>query len=92
MSTHPAVDRVLLRYRALTDPLPPAPVQVDLRRSDTPDVEGRTVWETHDVTVPAGRVVAFDFIYFADDRRFKDNNQGQFFLAMDPAKRLDPER
>jgi hypothetical protein len=83
---------VLLRYRVLTDPMPSSATEVDLRRTDKRDAEGRTVWETRDVPVPADRVVAYDFVYFADGRPFKDNNQGQFFLAVDPAKRLNPDR
>jgi hypothetical protein len=92
VATSADVERVLLRYRVLTDPLPPAATEVDLRRSDKLDPEERTVWETPLVAVPADRVVAYDFIYFADDRPFKDNNQGQFFLAVDPRKRLAPSQ
>ncbi|MDB5313823.1 MAG: hypothetical protein JWO38_8025 [Gemmataceae bacterium] len=89
VATDPAVERVVVRYRVLTDPPPPAPTSVDLRRTGEDDPEGRTIWEAPDVAVPADRVTAFDFVYFAADRPFKDNNQGQFFLAVDPAKRLD---
>jgi hypothetical protein len=88
VATKPNIDRVLLRYRVLTDPLSPEPTSVDLKKTAAADTQGRTVWETRDVAVPPDRVVAYDFVYFADSRPFKDNNQGQSFLAVDPAKRL----
>jgi hypothetical protein len=87
VATTPNVERVMLRYRVLTDPLPPQPTNVNLQKTATPDTQGRTVWETRDVAVPPDRVVAYDFVYFVDGRPFKDNNQGQSFLAVDPAKR-----
>jgi hypothetical protein len=89
VATDPVVERVIVRYRVLTDPLPPTPISVDLRRTGEEDTEGRTIWEAPHAVVPADRVTAFDFVYFADDRPFKDNNQGQFFLAVDPSKRLE---
>ena len=88
VATTPDVQRVVLRYRVLADPLPPDATRVDMRRTGAPDVHGRSVWETAGVAVPADRAISYDFVYFADDRPFKDNNQGQFFLAVDPAKRL----
>jgi len=88
VATVPDIERVVLRYRVLTDPLPPEPTSVDLEKTATPDAQGRTVWETRNVAVPHDRVVAYDIVYFGDGRPFKDNNQGQSFLAVDPAKRL----
>jgi hypothetical protein len=88
IAADPTVERIVLRYRVLMDPLPPAATQIDLKRSDGLDKDGRVIWETPHAAVPAERVVAFDFVYFADARPFKDNNQGKFFLAVDPAKRL----
>jgi hypothetical protein len=90
VATNAQVERVLLRYQVLTDPLAPSATQVELRRSDGADAQGHTSWETPDVRVPADRVVAYDFVYFTEGRPFKDKNQGKSFLAVDPAKRLPP--
>jgi hypothetical protein len=59
---------------------------VDLRQTGELDEHGHPIWETKDVFVPKDGVIAYDLVYFADDRVFKDNNQGNYFLAYNPRK------
>jgi hypothetical protein len=81
------VQRVIARYRVVNQP-PVAPdTSVDLQHTGESDEHGHPIWETHDVIVPKDAVIAYDLVYFADDRAFKDNNQGNYFLACDPRKR-----
>ena len=81
------VQRVIARYRVVNQP-PVAPdTSVDLQHTGESDEHGHPIWETHDVIVPKDAVNAYDLVYFADDRAFKDNNQGNYFLACDPRKR-----
>jgi len=39
------------------------------------------LWETPDIPVPHGAVIAFDLVYFVEGNRFKDDNRGFYFLA-----------
>ena len=81
------VQRVIARYRVVNQ-RPVAPdTSVDLQHTGESDEHGHPIWETHDVIVPKDAVIAYDLVYFADDRAFKDNNQGNYFLACDPRKR-----
>lgn len=81
------VQRVIARYRVVNQQ-PVAPdTSVDLQHTGESDEHGHPIWETHDVIVPKDAVIAYDLVYFADDRAFKDNNQGNYFLACDPRKR-----
>jgi hypothetical protein len=88
VSTDPCVQRVLVRYRILTDPIPATATQIGLHKVKTATPTAAAIWETPETLVPADRVVSYDLVYFADDRPFKDNNQGQSYLAVDPEKRL----
>ena len=81
------VQRVIARYRVVNrQPVAPD-TSVDLQHTGESDEHGHPIWETHDVLVPKDAVIAYDLVYFADDRPFKDNNQGNYFLACDPRKR-----
>ena len=80
-----AVEAITARYR-VTNLLTP---------SDCPDAPlqrtgegsgGRVVWVLKGAPVPQGSVVAFDLLYYVGGRRFKDNNQGQYFIAGEPEK------
>ena len=87
VATDRCVERVIARYR-IVNRQPVAPDNsVDLRPTGESDEHGHPIWETHDVLVPKDAVVAYDLIYFAGDRPFKDDNQGNWFLACDPRKR-----
>jgi hypothetical protein len=87
VSTAPEVDSVRVRYRITNQrPEPPRRV-VELSQGPGPDVSARRIWEARDITVPPHSTLAFDLQYFVGDRIFKDDNQGQYFLAMDPAVR-----
>jgi len=86
------VQRLIARYRVVNrQPVAPD-TSVDLRRTGELDDHGHSIWETHDVLVPKGAVVAYDLVYFADDRAFKNDNQGNYFLACDPRKREQASR
>jgi hypothetical protein len=87
VATDRCVQRVIARYRVVNrQPIAPD-AAVDLRRTGESDEHGHPIWETHDVLVPKDAVVAYDLVYFADGRAFKDDNQGNYFLACDPRKR-----
>jgi Family of unknown function (DUF6209) len=81
-----AAERVIVRYRIVNaQPAPPA-AAVELHRTDQMDEHGHTIWETRGVSVPDEAVLAYDVVYYADGRPFKDDNQGAFFLACHPQK------
>jgi hypothetical protein len=92
----PAVDSVRARYRITNQRPEPSRRAVELHQAAGLDISGRPeagsqdgmdIWETRDVTVPPDSTLAFDLQYSVGDRIFKDDNQGQYFLAMDPAVR-----
>lgn len=43
--------------------------------------EGSRVWELNGDPVPTGAVLAFDFIYYVAGIRYKDDNEGQYYIA-----------
>ena len=58
---------------------------------DTGTSDDRRDWELAGEPVPIGAVLAFDFIYYIDGERYKENNQGQYFIAA-PAQIAASER
>jgi hypothetical protein len=86
-ATDASVERVIARYRVVNrQPVAPE-TSVDLRRTGKTDEQGRAIWETSDVLVPKDAVLAYDLVYYADNRPFKDDNQGSFFVACEPEAR-----
>src|SRR5262249_52453504 len=80
-----ALERIVARYRIVNTPVQSAETEVALARTGRTDEEGRRVlWETPDVPVPRGAVIAFDLVYFVEGNRFKDDNRGFYFLAAEP--------
>lgn len=72
-----------VRYRVVNyDPSSPSTV-VPLRAlEETAYQKGnRKRWTTGDIAVPPRAVVAFDFVYYVDGVRYKEDNQGQFFVV-----------
>lgn len=76
-----SIERITAVYRVTNtrggDSLPHA---WDLRRGQA-GMDGLVRWELDGAPVPHNAVVAFEFIYYADGRQHKDNNQGRYFLA-----------
>jgi hypothetical protein len=87
VAANACVQRVIARYRVVNRQAAAAETSVDLRQTGESDEHGHPIWATEDVLVPKDGVIAYDLVYFADDRAFKDNNQGNYFLAYDPRKR-----
>lgn len=80
-----SVEAITARYRvtnsATLSDFSEAPLQRTAEGS-----AGRVIWELTGAPVPQGSVVAFDLLYYVGGRRFKDNNQGQYFIAGEPEK------
>jgi hypothetical protein len=80
-----SVEAITARYRVTNSSTryhyPDARLQ---RTSAAPG--GRAIWELTGAPVPQGSVVAFDLLYYVGGRRYKDNNQGRYFIAADPER------
>ena len=77
------VEAVTARYRVTNGPTPPDCPEAPLQRAGE-ETEGQVIWELKGAPVPQGSVVAFDLLYYVGGRRFKDNNQGQYYVAGEP--------
>ena len=76
----PSVSAIRVRYRVLNTHPPTDRKVVPLEKSGEA-ASGRIVWELRDESVPHRAVVQFDVEYWVDGERFKENNQGSYFLA-----------
>lgn len=84
VSAGPDVMGVTARYRVVNDPADPHGRQsVPLSRTGE-DADGRVLWSAGSVAVPYHAVLAFDLVYVAGGRTFKEDNQGRYFLAPRP--------
>lgn len=79
------VEAITARYRVTNNPATPDYPEAPLQRTEE-GAGGRVVWELKGAPVPQGSVVAFDLLYYVGGRRFKDNNQGRYFIAGEPAR------
>lgn len=80
-----SVEAITVRYRVTNSSTPHDYPDAPLLRT-SPSSAGRAVWELTGTPVPQGSVVAFDLLYYVGGRRFKDNNQGRYFIAADPER------
>ena len=80
-----SVEAITARYRVTNNLTPHDYPDAPLQRTSK-GAAGRVIWELTGAAVPQGAVVAFDMLYYVGGRRFKDNNQGRYFIAADPAR------
>lgn len=71
----PQIDSITCRYRILNDP-----AQRDQKQSVPLQRNGNT-WSISGVAVPYQSTIAFDLVYTAGGRTFKDDNSGRYFIA-----------
>jgi hypothetical protein len=77
------VDALVLRYRVVNVHPDARPTEAPLKRLvDSPSVdESHSIaWSTGDIIVPDHAVIAFDLVYYVDDVRYKEDNQGAYFV------------
>jgi len=79
------VEAITARYRVTNNPAQTETQESPLQRA-AEGASGGAVWELKDAPVPQNSVVAFDLLYYIGGRRFKDNNQGHYFIAGEPLK------
>ena len=77
----PAVTAINARYRILNSKSPDDRIVAAL--SKTGEANGRSVWELRNEMAPHGAVIQFDSEYWIDSERYKDNNQGSYFSAVE---------
>lgn len=82
------VQAITARYRLTNNPAQTEIQEAPLQRAAEAagGASGHVVWELKGAAVPLGSVVAFDLIYYVGGRRFKDNNQGHYFIAGEPQR------
>jgi hypothetical protein len=73
-----AVEQVNLRYRIVNNPSGGDRKVVPLART------GDTLWEMSGERVPHRAVVQFDIEFWIAGERYKDDNQGKYYLAAEP--------
>lgn len=79
----PSVEAITARFRVTNRPTPFDYPDAPLQRTSE-DTADRVVWQVKGAAVPKGSVVAFDLLYYVGGRRFKDDNQGHYFIAAAP--------
>lgn len=62
---------------------------VDLHADDT-STDGWRTWHTDDVAIPGGQIVRFKLYYWIGRRRYKDDNDGLYYLTPFPVKNVIP--
>lgn len=80
------VERVTVRLRAVNRE-DFAKTELDLRKTDQVD-GGWPVWELSGVPVPNQAIVQFKLYYWLSEIRYKDDNDGLYYMAPQP----EPER
>ncbi len=83
----PEVRRVLVRMRVVGTSASPSS-EHDLRRSDERRADGWSVWALDPIAVPSRAVVQFKLYYWTNNIRYKDDNSGLYYLAL----QREPER
>jgi hypothetical protein len=85
VEAHETVEAITARYRITNIPVQSEGQEAPLQRT-TEGSQGHVIWELKGVAVPLRSVVVFDLLYYIEGRRFKDNNQGHYFIAGEPEK------
>ncbi len=83
----PEVRRVIVRMRVVGAAESPS-TEHDLQRGSERRADGWSVWDLAAVDVPAGAVVQFKLYYWTNNVRYKDDNSGLYYLAL----QREPER
>lgn len=78
VDTIPSVQNVLIRYRITNGKKPLEEVPVSLHSVQSGD---KIKWETEDIQIPFGSVVVYDLSYFVDDKKYKLDNNGNYYIA-----------
>jgi len=78
------VGPVQVRYRILYPHTSNQEYWVSLSRADGSLSDGRAKWFNASISVPYHATLAFDVIYFINGRRYKDDNDGRYFIAPIP--------
>ena len=78
-----AVDRVIVRFVGVNDPAA-SKTELDLRRTERNE-NGWPVWELAGTAVPRGAILRFKLYYWIGSIRYKDDNNGLYYLAPQPA-------
>lgn len=78
VDTVASVQNVLLRYRITNGNKPLEEVPVSLHGVPSGD---KIKWETDDIQIPYGSVVVYDLSYFVDDKKYKLDNNGNYYIA-----------
>jgi len=81
----PQVDRVVVRLGAVSLAIPKS--DLDLVRTERTH-DGWREWELTGVAIPRGTIARFKLYYWIDTIRYKDDNNGLYYLAPQPT----PER
>jgi Family of unknown function (DUF6209) len=84
------VEKMIVRYH-ITNQAELKEIESAMQPVSTGTSDDRRDWELAGEPVPIGAVLAFDFIYYIDGERHKENNQGQYFIAA-PAQIAASER
>jgi len=70
-----SVEKVLIRYRILNGDQPYYEHVYYLQHAQ-PDI-----WSTENVQIPYDAVIVFDIIYFVGGKKYKNDNNGKYFLC-----------
>ena len=90
ISTIDVVEAVSVRFRIVGDAEFGKP-EVQLRKTDQNDQEGRAIWSVGGVSVPHRSTVQFKVFYWIGGIRYKDDNGGRYYLApQPPAEKVSP--
>jgi hypothetical protein len=81
-ATIAAVTGVTVRFVGVNDPATPK-TERDLHRTER-DENGWPVWELAGVDVPRGAILRFKIYYWIGSIRYKDDNNGMYYLAPQP--------
>jgi hypothetical protein len=76
------VERLVVRLRLVNDPQFEK-TEIDLQRATAADA-GWPVWALGGVAVPRGAIVQYKLYYWIDGIRYKEDNDGLYYLAPQP--------
>ncbi len=79
-------ESVQVRYRVLYPAGSDEEFTIGLDASGKQAPGGGEIWSKSDVAVPYHATLAFDVLYFIHGRRYKDDNDGSYFIAPIPAE------
>jgi hypothetical protein len=66
------------------------PKQVDLARTDRRTDHDWPIWAIDPVAVPQGAILRFKLYYWVGDERFKDDNDGVYYLTVKTEEHIPP--